>query len=89
MSRVDVIEFKCDVCGKVHRKEYDPVRPQISPLKTVNIPAKRYDCEGKNFNKGTSNVDMCEKCFVEYWEYMQSRYEVTDFNESKVVVKVK
>ena len=87
MSRVEVIEFKCDVCGKVHRKECDPLRTQISPLKTVNIPAKRYDCEGKSFSKGMSNVDMCENCFDKYWEYMQSKYEVSDCHGIEVKVK--
>lgn len=87
MSKAEIIEFKCDVCGKVHRNEYDPLRTQKNPFKTVSIPAKEYDCEGKNFSKKMSQVDMCENCFNHYWEYVQRKYEVSDCYGIEIKVK--
>lgn len=86
MSRQNYIEFKCDICGKVHKVEKNLKEPK-NPLKTISMPAKRYDCEGRNFSKGISNVDVCDSCFEKYWEYSQNRYSVSDCYGIKVVVK--
>ena len=87
MSRREVIEFKCDVCGKVFQIENNPLKKVDSPLKTVQMPARRYDCEGRNHTRGISDVEMCKDCFEKYWEYSQSRYSVADCYGITVVVK--
>lgn len=78
MSKKYVTEYRCDVCGRVHREEVNPLKSNTSPLKEILIPAKKYDCEGRNYTKGMSHVDMCKECYENYWQYVQNRYDVTD-----------
>jgi len=88
MSRKELIEHKCDVCGKVLREEVDILKMPIkNPLKTIEMPIKGYDCEGRDFTKSMGKVDMCNECFQNYWEYVQSRYDVSDCYGIKVKMK--
>ena len=79
MARNDVIEYKCDVCGKVTRVDFEPTRKTKNPYKVVQMPMKKYDCEGKNFSKGLGEVDLCEQCYENYWNYVQERYDASDY----------
>ena len=78
------MEFKCDVCGAVHREEVNPLRASKNPLMTVPMPSKNYDCEGRNFSKGMSEFDMCKQCFENYWNYVQDKYDASDYFGIKV-----
>ena len=87
MSRAEIIEYKCDVCGKLFRVENNPLRKPQTELKTISMPIKSYDCEGRNYSKSMGSVDVCEDCFNNYWEYVQSRYEVSDCYGMTVKIK--
>ena len=88
MSRKSLIRFKCDCCGKEIDVSavYDNSK-QKRPLTRIEIPSKSYDCEGKSYEKRTSCIDLCDDCFLEYWNYVQDKYEVNDFVD--VTVKKK
>lgn len=79
MARIEVSEFKCDVCGKVIREERSPIKIPTNPLREVEIPMKNYDCEGRNFSKGFGVADMCKDCVENYWNYVQKRYDASDY----------
>ncbi len=87
MGKIDVTEYKCDVCGLTTRVENNPLKFGESPLKAIEIPIKGYDCEGRNFIKRMGKVDMCDECFENYWEYVQNRYDVSDCYGIKVQMK--
>lgn len=87
MSKVELTEYKCDICGKVVREEIDNGRKTKPPFKKVDMPVKAYDCEGRNYSKRMGTVDMCEDCFEKYWEYVQGRYEASDCYGITVKVK--
>ena len=88
MSHKSLIRFKCDCCGKEIDVSavYDNSK-QKRPLTRIEIPSKSYDCEGKSYEKRTSFIDLCDDCFLEYWNYVQDKYEVNDLYE--VTVKKK
>lgn len=87
MSKKEVIEYKCDVCGRTYPIERKKSLSENKPLREVMMPAKCYDCEGRNHSKGMSIVDMCEECYGKYWEYVQSRYDVSDCYGIEVKMK--
>lgn len=87
MSKKDICEYRCDVCGKTFPVEVNPLRTHESPLQQMPMPSKKYDCEGRNFSQGISVVDVCQNCYERYWEYAQKRYEVSECYGIEVVVK--
>lgn len=84
MSREEFVEYKCDICGKVVKYA---ISKKDRPFKQIEMPSKNYDCEGRNYSKGTTKVDVCENCYFNYWDYVQSRYEVVDCYGVKVKIK--
>ena len=80
----ELIEYKCDVCGKDHRFDKSWFGLKTPPLKEVEVPIKTYDCEGRNFSKRMGKIDMCDECFKNYWEFVQSRYDISDYYGVKV-----
>ena len=74
MSKRKITEYKCDVCGRVIQ---DSKGGDKNPLKQVSVPAKCYDCEGRSFSRNMCMVDMCDDCFMNYWTYVQSKYETS------------
>ena len=77
MGRTVVVEYKCDMCGKVQHVDQKLDERRERPFKEISIPAKRYDCEGRNFSYGMTEVDMCEECFLKYSQYVAQRYDVS------------
>ena len=86
MSKIDYTEHKCDICGDGFRVEVGKKTNQS--LKVVDMPVKSYDCEGRNYSKSMHPVDMCDKCFEEYWTFVQSKYDISS-TVSGLDVKVK
>lgn len=87
MSHKSLIRFKCDCCGKEIDVSAYENKKQKSPLTRIEFPSKSYDCEGRSYEKRTSFIDLCDDCFLEYWNYVQDKYEVNDLYE--VTVKKK
>lgn len=88
MSRKSLIRFKCDCCGKeIDVSAAYENNKQKRPLTRIEIPSKIYDCEGRSYEKRTLFIDLCDDCFLEYWNYVQDKYEVDDLYE--VTVKKK
>lgn len=86
MSQIEYVEHKCDVCGDNFRiaKGSSTTRK----FKKVDIPSKTYDCEGRNYSRGMSTVDMCDKCFDEFWTFVNNRYDVSELL-SEITVNIK
>lgn len=85
MSKRDIIEFKCDVCGKVF--QFENKEKQIkNPLKVITIPSRNYDCEGRTYSKGMCTADMCDRCFEDYWNFTQTKYDVSDCYGIKIKI---
>lgn len=88
MSRKSLIRYKCDCCGKeIDVSAAYENNKKKGPLTRIEIPSKSYDCEGRSYEKRTSFIDLCDDCFLEYWNYVQDKYEVNDLYE--VTVKKK
>ena len=79
MACIHVIKFTCDCCKKEFYVDPEKETNQKEPLRSVEIPSKIYDCEGRHYTAGITKVELCGKCFTEYWKYVQSMYEVTDY----------
>ena len=62
--------WTCDICGKQYEQD--------GKLKKLKIPSKRYDCEGKSWSKGFSELDLCEDCLDKYWEICNTNFETVD-----------
>ena len=88
MSRKSLIRYKCDCCGKEIdiSAAYENDKKK-GPLTRIEIPSKIYDYGSKSYEKSTSRIDLCDDCFLEYWNYVQDKYEVNGFIE--VTVKKK
>ena len=84
MSRIEVVEYKCDVCGKVFREDINSIK---KPLKYIQVPSKNYDCEGREYREGKTEIEMCDDCFKNYWDYVQERYDVSNCYGIQVKIK--
>lgn len=86
MSKKTYIEFKCDICGEIHKELHNGKEPK-SPYRVLPIPAKRYDCEGRSYKREIIAIEVCDKCFEEYWNFVQSRYDVVDGYGVEITIK--
>lgn len=76
MAKKNVTIYTCDCCKKDFSVE-DPKKE--SPLYKAYIPSKiySYDYMG-GYSKGISQVELCPKCYFEFQDYVQEKYEVDE-----------
>lgn len=65
--------WKCDVCGQ-------KIGIVDNGFLKVKVPARKYDCEGKQWSKGFAEIDLCHKCGNAFWDISDTRFAtVTDY----------
>lgn len=61
-------------------------------LVEVFVPSKNFDCEGRSYTKGVSKVEICKKCFENYWNLCIDNYWnlcIDNFSETDNCYSVK
>ena len=81
MARVIIKYYKCDCCERKFENNNSLVR--------LDLPARKWDCEGKSYSKGKHSVELCENCFNELYKVVRERFAEIDNCYTGLTVKPK
>ena len=58
MAHRSMVKFICDCCKKEFLIDLENPKKE-NPLKTVEMPSKNYDCEGRHYTAGVAKAELC------------------------------
>lgn len=77
MAKITTTKYVCDICGKEVASENN--------LSRRKIPSKIYDCEGRSWSVGFSELELCGQCLHKLWEVCDKYFAtVEDYYTVKV-----
>lgn len=82
MAKKNVTIYTCDCCKKEFPVESSKTTDNL--LYQVNMPSRIYDCEGRSYSEGLSRVELCSDCYLEFWNYVQAKYQVNELYDVSI-----